>query len=399
VSWRDALRPASFRGVAFHVLSHSATFGRRSVLHQFPFRDLPYVEDMGRKAREIRVEGFLLGDDYTTALNALIAAIEQAGPGKLVHPTRGELTVSVTDEGLSVEETTREGGMARVRFSCIESGEARFPTSSVATQDVLRARADDAMTVAQDGFAKRFSLAGLPGWAQNLSIGRAQDLLNQVRSAVAPLANAAAGRFDVLSLLDQVAPGVATLLLGSQSFAGTVAQLLGTLRGGVDAGTAVRILAPLGSYGAGEAHLPAATPLRTREAANRDAMVELVRSAAAIERARAVADLDFADYDEAVRIRDSVVAQMDVVADATLDDALFNTFAALRAAVVRDIAARGANLARLVEVTPPATQPAVVLAYRLYQDAERDADILARNRVVRPGFLPAGTTLEVPSDA
>lgn len=399
MSWRDNLRPASFRGVQFHVISDSGTFGRRSVMHEFPFRDEPYVEDLGRKAREIRVEGFLLGDDYLVALSSLIDAVEQAGPGKLVHPTLGELTVSVTADGLGVEQTTREGGMARVRFSCIESGEAKFPTASVATADVVATRADAAIAVASTGFASRFSLAGLPGWAQDLSIGRAQDLLTRVRSAIAPLANAAAGRFDVLSLLDQAVPGLGTLLLSGQAFAGTVTSLLGAVRGAVEPSTAVRVLGSLRDYGAGETHLPSTTPTRARDAANRDAIVEFVRAAAVIERARAVAALDFADYQEAIAIRESVAEQLDTVADATSDDTLFDSLTALRAAVVRDIAVRGADLARLVTVTLPATKPALVLAHELYQDASRDADILARNRVVNPGFVPAGAPLEVPVDA
>jgi prophage DNA circulation protein len=50
-------------------------------------------------------------------------------------------------------------------------------------------------------------------------------------------------------------------------------------------------------------------------------------------------------------------------------------------------------------VQPQATQPALVLAYSLYEDASRDADIIARNNVRHPGFVPGGRTLEVLADA
>lgn len=399
MSWRDSLRKASFRGVEFHVATRSATFGRRTALHEFPFRDLPYVEDLGRKAREIRIDGFLLGDDYDTQLGALIEAVEQAGPGKLVHPTLGELTVSITDEGLSTEETTAEGGMARVRFACIESGEARFPTASNATPELLKERADEAAGVALDGFAKRFDLSNLPGWATNLSIGRAQAFVDQMRGAIAPLANFAGARGSVLGLLEQIVPGLGSLLLSGRAFASSVSNLLGVFRGGVDAPTAVRVLGDLGSYGVGETHLPSTTPTRRRDATNRDAIVELVRTAVVVERARAVAEMDFTDYQQAIGIRDSVTAQIDTIAELTTDDILYDALSALRAAVVRDITARGADLARVVTVTPDTTKPALVLAHELYQDATRDADILARNRVINPGFVPAGVSLEVPADA
>ncbi|MFX9939048.1 DNA circularization N-terminal domain-containing protein, partial [Acinetobacter baumannii] len=64
MTWRDQLRPASFRGVPFHVTQATGTFGRRSVTHEYPFRDLPYVEDLGRRARTLRIEALLLGEDY-----------------------------------------------------------------------------------------------------------------------------------------------------------------------------------------------------------------------------------------------------------------------------------------------------------------------------------------------
>ena len=46
--WRDNLLSASFRGIPFKVLDTTTQVGRRNVLHQFPFKDVPYVEDLGK---------------------------------------------------------------------------------------------------------------------------------------------------------------------------------------------------------------------------------------------------------------------------------------------------------------------------------------------------------------
>ena len=48
-TWEN-LRPASFRGVAFEVESHSESGGRRVELHEYPLRDTPYAEDLGKKS-------------------------------------------------------------------------------------------------------------------------------------------------------------------------------------------------------------------------------------------------------------------------------------------------------------------------------------------------------------
>ena len=51
-AWRGSLLPASFNGARFHTETNSRESGRRIVEHQFPKKELPYAEDMGRQARE-----------------------------------------------------------------------------------------------------------------------------------------------------------------------------------------------------------------------------------------------------------------------------------------------------------------------------------------------------------
>ena len=61
-SWFKQLNPASFRGVRFGVLGADGRFGRRLAEHDYPNRDKPYMEDMGRSARRINMVGFLVED-------------------------------------------------------------------------------------------------------------------------------------------------------------------------------------------------------------------------------------------------------------------------------------------------------------------------------------------------
>ena len=61
MSWKDELRPASFRGVEFFIDVSQKSLGRRAVLHEFPNRETPYTEDMGRVAEGFEIEGHVLG--------------------------------------------------------------------------------------------------------------------------------------------------------------------------------------------------------------------------------------------------------------------------------------------------------------------------------------------------
>ena len=66
MNWGDIgiLEKASFKKQPFFVTSHSFSTGRRIVLHEFPYHDKPYIEDLGRKSRTFNIEGFILGDNY-----------------------------------------------------------------------------------------------------------------------------------------------------------------------------------------------------------------------------------------------------------------------------------------------------------------------------------------------
>ncbi|WP_096700875.1 hypothetical protein [Magnetospirillum sp. 15-1] len=138
--------------------------------------------------------------------------------------------------------------------------------------------------------------------------------------------------------------------------------------------------------------------MRAQSAANQGAMVALVRGLATVEAARASADIPFVVYDDAVAVRDQVAAGLDQRM-MTAPDATYQALSTLRAASVRDITTRGADLSRLSDITNDADTPALVLAHRLWGDAAKDTVVLERNPTIRhPGFIPGGMILRVPTN-
>lgn len=95
-------------------------------------------------------------------------------------------------------------------------------------------------------------------------------------------------------------------------------------------------------------------------------------------------------YDDAQALRGIVCAALDAeigVAGDSGDDEVYTAFRALRIAVALDLRARGDQLPRLRTVTVPVL-PAEVLAYRLYGDATRADDLIARADPANPLFMP-----------
>jgi prophage DNA circulation protein len=133
IAWRKRWMPAKFRGARFHVETAVRESGRRIVPHEFPKRDVPYAEDMGRRQREFTVRGYIIvyprntGDilqqkDYIPARDQLIAALETEGPAILQLPLLGILEVACTR--YRVTEENRTGGYCVFDMSFTEFGKA-----------------------------------------------------------------------------------------------------------------------------------------------------------------------------------------------------------------------------------------------------------------------------------
>lgn len=399
MNWRDELRPGSFRGVAFEVGSADQDGGRRQVVHEFAQRDDVFVEDLGLRPHEHRLDVFILGADYMARRDALIAALEVVGPGTLVHPYRGSLTVSSLR--YSVRETKDEGGIAYFDLTFVRSAVAERPTQTEDTAATAKAAATGASAEGLAGFQKGFSVSGLAGFVAEGAAGRIGELgdtlsagLGRLGGARDALSNAALRiqtlRSDALSLVRRVPDlggAIFDLVTSARLLASTPRQALRELT------------ALIGFHS--NAPVYQSTPARRAEAGNAAAIERLVTLVASAEAVVAVTTLTFDSYDDAVALRDDLADRLDQaaaeLADAG-DDAGFARLNELRLAMVRDVTSRGGSLARLQAYSPAGTEPALVIAQRLYGDAGRAAEIVARNRLRHPGFVAGGRALEVLTD-
>lgn len=89
--WAATLWPASFKGVPFWTERDRDRFGKRLVVHEFPGRDDPFIEDLAAKAREFEVTAYFVDDAADAEADAFTAAMLQTGPGILVLPAQGPI--------------------------------------------------------------------------------------------------------------------------------------------------------------------------------------------------------------------------------------------------------------------------------------------------------------------
>ena len=424
MTWRDQLRKASFRGVEFFVDSAEGAFGRRNVTHEYPKRDKPYVEDLGRKARSFTLEAYVLataanGLNYMPGRDALIAALEQDGSGVLMHPYLGEMRVALQGEA-KLRELTREGGIAHFTLTFVESGEAIFPSAQANTPSIVNMKADAAEAAVAADFAKKFKVDGLPEFVSKAAtdlLGNVSTMLSDVTKLIPSEPGALA---EFLPQVKDFASKVGTLVHEPMDLAQTVMAQVDRLRAvaknPLDAfgitdpralvknpKLALQMLRKLFDFGkAGTPtpveSVPTTTPARVQQLANQNAVQQLVQRSAVISAARSSAATDYASLDDAAAVRSELSERMDTLMQNTDSDDVYNALSGLRAATSKDLTTRGADLGRLVSFTPGEATPAVVLAYDLYQDAGRDGEIVLRNSVRYPGFVPGGRPVAVLAD-
>lgn len=80
MTWKDRLQDASFRGVPFKVEEESAGTGRRVETHEYPNRDKPYTEDLGKITFRPSITAYVVGDDCFDQRDRLIDALNKPGP-------------------------------------------------------------------------------------------------------------------------------------------------------------------------------------------------------------------------------------------------------------------------------------------------------------------------------
>lgn len=418
-TWEN-LRPASFRGVAFEVESHSESGGRRVELHEYPLRDTPYAEDLGKKAGKWQIEAFLVNgkSGYAERRDKLREALNASGPGTLIHPYLGELSVSV--DGYSLKETTREGGYCTFSISFVEAGQPVEPDVEKDTAANVLDKAEAAKEAATAGFLDEYmplleDLEGLAGKVPALLseataflgtplsiLSRAQSAASSVLALPDRLASRLLGYLGTIRQLGGIATSglkmnALTALLGKKS-AGTASSWLVTSNG-VIAGIVGKTSWPQaggGSIGGGTPS-PETLGVVASTVANRaeTPLIDLIAAGAVIEAAIESADADYGTADEALASRDAVIDAIDEVQRANCSDAVFTALSELAVAVNEDLTTRGAELPKLGSATLFMSMPALAASYRLYGDVGQADAIVARNRIRHPGRVPGGVPLEV----
>ncbi|EEQ11126.1 hypothetical protein ymoll0001_26350 [Yersinia mollaretii ATCC 43969] len=440
--WSEHLHQASFRGVPFVIDKSASNFGRRQVVHSYPYRDTSYIEDMGRSARTLLLSGFLVQNsqiytapDVMTQRDSLIAACEMPGAGTLVHPTLGEMMVSVTDSALKIDENSANGRVFAFTLTVVESGLRAFAITGAAEIGTsiqsswlgLSAKAvagfistvKGEMRSATQAIKTLKNTAAFWGRMVTNTTNEASNLGNALRST---LGRNRYGRFnhgtvggsssgatavvsqqsDTNNLPALVAQRLALTVEGQAAIDAAIEALLSASSIDGYAGKVLALVNALLASGISTLDIirlmENLTAIRddrflanSSDVAVMDASHHLMMTLCAGGMVSVAAQYQPESYDDAVAVLGRVCAVIDDTALAAADRGNDETYSALmlmRESIVALLQQAGANLSRVGEVSFNRSLPALMLANRLYQDALRGDGLVKMANPIHPAFMP-----------
>lgn len=385
------LWPASYKGVPFRVEQDSIDDGRRLAVHQFPHRDDPFVEDMGRKAGSFEITAYVVGEGSTAAAGALKSLTLRKGAGPLVLPLDGVVTAHLQD----VKRAWAKDKLGFVAFtlSFVREG-AKSALVSVSSLAQLVFDAADAAVAALAGFAARIETAGAPSLAAETGAAELAALpvaLEALRVAapvdVAVSATIHAGLVARLADAPDARHAVSgEWLVAAAQDARDLADAIepvAAARGMVDAAALFDPPPSFGAFAGVTTHL--------RASANAAEARRFARAALLIARAEAVARMRFTDRPAAQRARLAIFAAFAAEMEAAAgqrDEETWEALGAARNALADWFSTTILDLRPVVLARLPGHLPAPVVAWRLYGGLDRLDDLVARNRVRHPGWMP-----------
>ena len=351
-----------------------------------------------------------MANHYEAARDRLRDALNAAGPGTLIHPWLGQMSVAV--DSYTLRESTREGGYCKFSITFVEAGSLTCPDIQADTAAGVEEAVNAAEEAAEESFLERLNM--LPEdleSALSFAEGITDTVINCLNTGSRLLSDVKSQIRRVIAIPDRLAGallGLVTSAMGLSSLSGLggTAGSSGSSDSGApysfggfdqDAFSAMLSTRRDGPDEPWEGAAPGASGAGVSTVADRvyAPIIDYVAAVTVAELARQAADTEFSTADDALAAFEIVIGALDSVQAAHCADAVYAALDDLRAALAEDMVERGAKLPRLGTARLAATMPALAASHRIYGTAAYADEIVSRNNIRHPGRVPGGVNLEI----
>jgi len=403
------LEKASFRGAEFYVETDKIETGRRLVVHQFPHRDTPYVEDMGRDANKVQVTAYVANANAEQAARSLKSACEQRGAATLRLPLD---TLKAHCEKCTRDFAKDKLGHIAFSLQFVRDGEGAAPLPVAYLARLVFAAAGGLAAPLAALAGSQLRTLGLPSFVAESATGIVRQVVAAIDAvrATLPISETIAPALAVR--LQDMHDEAATLAVagsvpnawGGTAFFATqreasASPLVAALTGAIsavrtaatDQAAAARELEALAGFEVEQQPGVIHTTARRQEQSNAQVIAQIVRVQALAERAVALTESEITDRRAAIAARASIAEAIDAEMDRLAGGEAHTVFVALsdvRGRAAEHFTRLLADLAPVIRAGVPQSMPSLWWANALYGDASRAPELVARNRVIHPSFMP-----------
>ena len=399
-NWLKTLWKASYKGTPFWVERDEEEGGRRIVVHQFPMRDDPYLEDLGEDKRAFRVTAYVASDSADTDAGSLVATCAMRGPGPLVLPTHGPILTRCLK--FARERSKDQHGYIGFELHFVREGYASALASVSMLANMVFVAADAAAASIMAAFVSSIQVTRQPDYVVAAATNGAQDAIAAVEAIrtsepVDPVVSAAQ-RNETQAIFD-AAPDLIEDPVKVGELPARIIAAARAIAGAMPASSAVTAFGAIAGDSTLSASVPTSvgvvvnpypTPGRLTAARNDVAGKHLLLLAALTAYCEAIARVKLSDRPSAITLRANVAEYIEailmVIPAGDID--LYNAIAALRNSVIEYLSRAVLDLAPVVTVEANLVLPSLYWAWRLYADPNRSDELVARNLVQHPSFMP-----------
>ncbi|EGU33938.1 MULTISPECIES: DNA circularization protein [Vibrio] len=391
---------ASFRGVSFPLESVKGKSGRRAIAHEYPKRDGGFAEDNGGVLNNETIRAVFVGPAAEQEFESLVAALNVAGPGELVHPWFGILQVQVGE--VDYEFNNDEFNIARVSFQIYAAGND-FTIERVDSQNDTCEKSDQAKEANLTHFEEQTQELTPE---QELTLGESIDnALNDLDNFVADLPGLPKEIGQWVDRLEHAKYSVSSLLAYPGELMREVTNLVQDVGNLVtEMPQSLEVYDQMSNRwkGMSEAYNPT---WNSDQAKTQELTYQTLQTAAVIAKVDAIVaapvtgeDGGFSDSEQAKDASETLNNQLNDLAENAIESGnrlSWRSLRVLRTAAAKDLSERIRQLPNVVVISPRNLIPVALLAYQQTGDTEQRNQIIKRNKLSRPSFITVHHQVEV----
>lgn len=403
MGWRDDQKEfGKLDGKKFIYENVEDELGADMVIHNIATSGRPVAEGISEGAEAFDIVARFVGDDYLVDMDEFIEILRKPTTHKFEHPYRGTFRKTSLVGKARLSNSRNEGGTCVFRFRLVVTEDQAFPLIRDASFDLL-SQVGLLNLALIASYKRRFKVGtfvkqilgtiGLATAAMRVVEGKIQAAMNLTEA----FGSAVTGFADQASALLRK-PGDMVLSMTSTAI-GIIAGITSAVddlpsRNKRAQNTFTQAMREI--FGQDRPTVPRlATPESLLEQENSIQWWLANRIAFISGAASAITDMTFGSTAEVNLFKSEFLGFFDdITIDPDLDDQMYSEVRQLKANVVDYLAGVAQELPELTTYTTQKALPALVVGYQIYGDNDHDLEIVDRNDVIDPMFVPP-RTLEV----